>query len=198
MGNVTDDNLNVYRRESDEHLVPDLFQYEKSLKDIHSVASTLKMYFQELPNPLCTYQLYHAFDQAVQCTEDVGRTLPHMKEQCRNCHLPTTGISVGGMLTLYSVYLTLVNEYKNLSLHSSVLFIHAVLYLFDFLKQIFSCEYLKKLAVSNSTDCHQFNLTVWPTITLGHVTFPFLISLLTTSKFGYAIHVLFSWHFSNR
>jgi hypothetical protein len=101
MSNVTDDNLNFCRSECDEHLVPGLFQYEKCLKDIHSVASTLKMCFQELPNPLCTYQLYHAFVQAVQCTEEVGHRLPHMKEQCTNCHLPTTGISEGGMLTLY-------------------------------------------------------------------------------------------------
>jgi hypothetical protein len=61
MFNVTDDNLNFCSSEFDEHFVPGLFQYEKSLNDIHSVASTLKMYFQELPNPLCTYQLYHTF-----------------------------------------------------------------------------------------------------------------------------------------
>lgn len=32
-----------------------------TVHDIHSVASLLKMYFRELPNPLLTYQLYDKF-----------------------------------------------------------------------------------------------------------------------------------------
>lgn len=35
-------------------------------QDIHAVSSLLKMYFRELPNPLCTYQLYDQFVNAVQ------------------------------------------------------------------------------------------------------------------------------------
>jgi RhoGAP domain len=34
--------------------------------DIHAVSSLLKMYFRELPNPLCTYQLYEKFVAAAQ------------------------------------------------------------------------------------------------------------------------------------
>ncbi|GFU57820.1 hypothetical protein NPIL_202621 [Nephila pilipes] len=42
-----------------------------TVHDIHSVASLLKMYFRELPNPLLTYQLYDKFVSAMQCNEDV-------------------------------------------------------------------------------------------------------------------------------
>ncbi|XP_015923117.1 uncharacterized protein [Parasteatoda tepidariorum] len=42
-----------------------------TVHDIHSVASLLKMYFRELPNPLLTYQLYDKFVSAVQSSEDV-------------------------------------------------------------------------------------------------------------------------------
>ncbi|CAG9794590.1 unnamed protein product [Diatraea saccharalis] len=38
-------------------------------RDPHAVPSLLKMYFRELPNPLCTYQLYESFVQAVQQDE---------------------------------------------------------------------------------------------------------------------------------
>jgi hypothetical protein len=100
---------------------------------------------------------------------------------CWNCHLPISGIFEVGTITLYSfVYLTLVIESKSLchhepgSLHSSSLFIFAVLYLIPSLKQTFSYEYLKK-PISNSADCHQFNLAVLQTIILGHVTFPLWI-----------------------
>ncbi|XP_073965247.1 GTPase-activating protein CdGAPr [Choristoneura fumiferana] len=37
--------------------------------DPHATASLLKMYFRELPNPLCTYQLYESFVAAVQTEE---------------------------------------------------------------------------------------------------------------------------------
>ncbi|XP_052739127.1 GTPase-activating protein CdGAPr isoform X1 [Bicyclus anynana] len=39
-------------------------------RDPHALASLLKMYFRELPNPLCTYQLYDGFVSAVQAPED--------------------------------------------------------------------------------------------------------------------------------
>jgi hypothetical protein len=38
----------------------------KPLQDVHSIASALKMYFCELSNLVCTYQLYHAFDDVIQ------------------------------------------------------------------------------------------------------------------------------------
>ncbi|XP_047542608.1 GTPase-activating protein CdGAPr isoform X2 [Vanessa atalanta] len=40
-------------------------------RDPHALASLLKMYFRELPNPLCTYQLYDAFVRAVQAPEEL-------------------------------------------------------------------------------------------------------------------------------
>lgn len=46
--------------------MPALYEDTAIRQDIHSVASLLKMYFRELPNPLCTYQLYHQFVAAVQ------------------------------------------------------------------------------------------------------------------------------------
>jgi Rho GTPase-activating protein 32 len=41
------------------------------MQDIHSVASVLKLYFRELPNPLLTYQLYDQFIQAVQAADEM-------------------------------------------------------------------------------------------------------------------------------
>ena len=44
------------------------------MRDIHSVSSLLKMYFRELPNPVCTFQLYDRFVEAVKSTEEeLGR-----------------------------------------------------------------------------------------------------------------------------
>lgn len=59
-------NIQKLRNAFDEDRVPGLYEDEAILQDIHSVASLLKMYFRELPNPLCTYQLYHQFVGAVQ------------------------------------------------------------------------------------------------------------------------------------
>ncbi|KPJ17437.1 GTPase-activating protein CdGAPr [Papilio machaon] len=42
-------------------------------RDPHALASLLKMYFRELPNPLCTYQLYESFCSAVQQPDDAAR-----------------------------------------------------------------------------------------------------------------------------
>jgi hypothetical protein len=39
------------------------------MKDIHSVSSLLKMYFRELPDPVCTFPLYDQFVAAVQSTD---------------------------------------------------------------------------------------------------------------------------------
>ena len=40
------------------------------MKDIHSVSSLLKMYFRELPDPVCTFSLYDRFVSAVQSTDE--------------------------------------------------------------------------------------------------------------------------------
>lgn len=102
---------------------------------------------------------------------------------CRNCRFPTSGILEVGMITLCSLlHFTLVNEYKKKvslwiwSLHSSSVFILAVLYLCQSLKHIFSYGYFMKLDVSNSTDCHHFYQTVMRTMVSGHITF--LLSIL--------------------
>lgn len=42
-------------------------------RDPHAVPSLLKMYFRELPNPLCTYQLYDSFVNAVQQPDEASR-----------------------------------------------------------------------------------------------------------------------------
>jgi hypothetical protein len=77
---VTDYSLNVYRNAFDEDRVPALYEDEAILQDIHSVASLLKMYFRELPNPLCTYQLYHTFVNAVQSSQEEGYRLLRMRD----------------------------------------------------------------------------------------------------------------------
>ncbi|KAI5750794.1 hypothetical protein M8J77_001337 [Diaphorina citri] len=59
-------NIQKLRHTFDEDRIPDLYTDDTIVQDIHSVASLLKMYFRELPNPLCTYQLYHSFVGAVQ------------------------------------------------------------------------------------------------------------------------------------
>ncbi|VVC43891.1 Hypothetical protein CINCED_3A017545 [Cinara cedri] len=59
-------NIQRLRSTFDEDRVPALWEDESIRQDIHSVASLLKLYFRELPNPLCTYQLYDSFVNAVQ------------------------------------------------------------------------------------------------------------------------------------
>ncbi|KAF2902412.1 hypothetical protein ILUMI_03771, partial [Ignelater luminosus] len=65
-------NIQKLRNAFDEDRVPDLYT-DDILQDIHSVASLLKMYFRELPNPLCTYQLYQSFVNAVQGCSSINR-----------------------------------------------------------------------------------------------------------------------------
>ena len=55
-----------FRNAFDEDRVPALVEDEAFRQDMHAVSSLLKMYFRELPNPLCTYQLYDQFVNAVQ------------------------------------------------------------------------------------------------------------------------------------
>ena len=40
-------------------------------QDVHSVSSLLKLYFRELPDPLCTYKLYDQFLEAARVPEDL-------------------------------------------------------------------------------------------------------------------------------
>ena len=54
----------------DEDRVPNLYDDQLVLQDIHSVPSLLKMYFRELPNPICTYHLYDKFVEAAKSSDD--------------------------------------------------------------------------------------------------------------------------------
>ena len=56
----------------DEDRVPNLYDDRAVMQDIHCVSSLLKMYFRELPNPVCTYHLYERF---VEATKAQGRTI---------------------------------------------------------------------------------------------------------------------------
>ena len=56
----------IHRNAFDEDRIPALVEDEAIRQDMHAVSSLLKMYFRELPNPLCTYQLYDQFVNAVQ------------------------------------------------------------------------------------------------------------------------------------
>ncbi|KAI4477513.1 hypothetical protein M0804_012630 [Polistes exclamans] len=80
-------NIQRLRNAFDEDRVPALHSDESILQDIHSVASLLKMYFRELPNPLCTYQLYSTFVSAVQANTDAER-LRRMRDAVRKLPPP--------------------------------------------------------------------------------------------------------------
>ncbi|XP_055613928.1 GTPase-activating protein CdGAPr isoform X2 [Uranotaenia lowii] len=67
-------NIQKLRRAFDEERIPDLTHPEIK-QDIHAVSSLLKMYFRELPNPLCTYQLYDHFVDAIQTRLDAPTDL---------------------------------------------------------------------------------------------------------------------------
>ncbi|XP_037032218.1 GTPase-activating protein CdGAPr [Bradysia coprophila] len=72
-------NIQKLRRSFDEERVPDL-THPEIRQDIHAMSSLLKMYFRELPNPLCTYQLYDNFVDAIQTKGDASLRLKVMKE----------------------------------------------------------------------------------------------------------------------
>ena len=59
-----------FRVAFDEDRVPNLYDDQLVLQDIHSVPSLLKMYFRELPNPICTYHLYEKFVEAAKSSDD--------------------------------------------------------------------------------------------------------------------------------
>jgi len=62
--------LCLYRTLFDEDKVPNLDEDDAIRQDIHAVSSMLKMYFRELPNPLCTYQLYEKFITAAKSSDE--------------------------------------------------------------------------------------------------------------------------------
>lgn len=72
-------NIQKLRRSFDEERIPD-FALPEVRQDIHALSSLLKMYFRELPNPLCTYQLYDNFVDAIQTRGDATERLRLMKE----------------------------------------------------------------------------------------------------------------------
>lgn len=63
-------NIQKLRVSFDEDRVPNLYDDRAVLQDIHSVSSLLKMYFRELPNPICTYHLYEKFVEAAKAPEN--------------------------------------------------------------------------------------------------------------------------------
>ena len=67
-------NIQRLRVAFDEDLLPNLFEDRLVLQDIHSVSSLLKMYFRELPNPVCTFHLYDKFVEAARAADDLRLT----------------------------------------------------------------------------------------------------------------------------
>eukprot|EP00095_Tigriopus_kingsejongensis_P002221 maker-scaffold817_size93049-snap-gene-0.9 protein:Tk02221 transcript:maker-scaffold817_size93049-snap-gene-0.9-mRNA-1 annotation:"cdc42 gtpase-activating" len=63
-------NIQKLRVAFDEDRVPNLHDDRGVMQDIHSVSSLLKMYFRELPNPICTYHLYEKFVEAAKAKEN--------------------------------------------------------------------------------------------------------------------------------
>ena len=56
-------------------------------QDIHSISSLLKLYCRELPNPLCTFKLYHRFLRAAHVAEEFRLgALREVIEQLPNEH----------------------------------------------------------------------------------------------------------------
>ncbi|RWS25496.1 uncharacterized protein B4U80_07178 [Leptotrombidium deliense] len=58
-------NIQKLRKSFHDSNGPD-FSDKSIIQDIHCVASLLKMYFRELPNPLLTYELYDDFVKAIE------------------------------------------------------------------------------------------------------------------------------------
>ena len=60
-------------------------------QDCHSVSSLLKLYFRELPDPLCTYKLYEEFLSAAKVPEDLRLSAMRKVVKCLpNEHLRYT------------------------------------------------------------------------------------------------------------
>ena len=70
-------NIQRLRKAFDEDKIPDLFNDRHVLQDIHCVSSLLKLYFRELPNPVCTFPLYEQFVAAVKMETNYIRVILH-------------------------------------------------------------------------------------------------------------------------
>ena len=64
-------NIQRLKKSFDDDKIPDLAKDRGVLQDIHSVSSLVKLYFRELPNPVCTFHLYDEFVSAVRSPEEV-------------------------------------------------------------------------------------------------------------------------------
>jgi len=64
-------NIQRLKKSFDDEKIPDLYKDRQVLQDIHSVSSLVKLYFRELPSPLCTFQLYDDFVTAVRAPEEL-------------------------------------------------------------------------------------------------------------------------------
>ena len=64
-------NIQRIKRSYDEGRTVDLFQDRLIAQDLHSVSSLLKLYFRELPNPVCSFHLYDQFVSAVQAAPEL-------------------------------------------------------------------------------------------------------------------------------
>ena len=64
-------NIQRLKKSFDCDSLPDLAKDRQVLQDIHSVSSLVKLYFRELPVPVCTFNLYDEFVAAVKAPEDL-------------------------------------------------------------------------------------------------------------------------------
>ena len=72
-------NIQALRRAFDEDRFPDLFSSQLVMRDIHAVSSLLKMYFRELPDPVCTFSLYDQFVEAIQGSQGDEERADHLR-----------------------------------------------------------------------------------------------------------------------
>ena len=64
-------NIQRLKKSFDEDKLPDLARDRQVLQDIHSVSSLVKLYFRDLPAPVCTFHLYDQFVSAVKSAEEL-------------------------------------------------------------------------------------------------------------------------------
>ena len=64
-------NIQRLKKNFDDDKVPDLFKDRQVLQDIHCISSLVKLYFRELPSPVCTFHLYDDFVSAVRASEEL-------------------------------------------------------------------------------------------------------------------------------
>ena len=71
-------NIQRLKKSFDDDKIPDLAKDRGVLQDIHSVSSLVKLYFRELPSPVCTFHLYDKFVEAARSGDDVR--LPKLRD----------------------------------------------------------------------------------------------------------------------